>query len=117
MLQESLSSHNIPHVSSSAQRQHRSSEMSSPTMHNTPQTAKKKISPDALHQHHMQPYPTPQQQFNSQQRSLMGGSGGGGGGSTTGSVGSKSSTSTRQTMEYGGSGSLFFIFLFEIKFK
>lgn len=111
MLQESLSSHNIPHVSSSAQRQHRSSEMSSPTMHNTPQTAKKKISPDALHQHHMQPYPTPQQQqFNSQQRSLMGGSGGGGGGSTTGSVGSKSSTSTRQTMEYGGSGSLFLLF-------
>ncbi|XP_065355132.1 uncharacterized protein RhoGAP93B isoform X2 [Calliphora vicina] len=99
VLQESISSHNIPHVSSSSQRQHRSSEMSSPTMH-TPQT-KKKISPDA---HHLQQYPqtspSPQQPiFNSQQRSLVSG----GGGSTTGSVGSKSSTSTRQTMEYGGS--------------
>ncbi|KAI8129591.1 hypothetical protein FF38_12916 [Lucilia cuprina] len=94
MLQESISSHNIPHVSST-QRQHRSSEMSSPTMH-TPQT-KKKISPDA---HHLQQYPQQQPTFNSQQRSLVGSVGGG---STTGSVGSKSSTSTRQTMEYGGS--------------
>ena len=106
MLQESISSHNIPHVSSSSnssQRQHRSVEMSSPTMH-TPQQTKKKISPDA---HHLQQQST----FNSQQRSLLG-SGGGGAGvgvgiSATGCVGSKPSATVRQAMEYGGNGILY----------
>lgn len=108
MLQESISSHNIPYVGSSSnstQRQHRSVEMSSPTMH-TPQQMKKKISPDA---HHLQQqYPSPQQQqssFNSQQRSLHGSGGGGSSGiSATGCVGSKPSANARQPMEYAGNG-------------
>ena len=111
MLQESISSHNIPHVSSSSnssQCQHRSVEMSSPTMH-TPQQTKKKISPDA---HHLQQQST----FNSQQRSLLGSGGGVGGGiSATGCVSSKPSATVRQAMEYGGNG-IYINFLFKFKF-
>lgn len=111
MLQESISSHNIPHIGSAQrQQQHgRSSEMSSPTMH--PQTAqsKKKISPDAHHLQQQQPphhqYPSSPQPFNLQQRGGGGVLVSGGSGSTTGSVSSKSSA-TRQAMEYGGSGKL-----------
>ncbi|XP_059217865.1 uncharacterized protein LOC106086047 isoform X2 [Stomoxys calcitrans] len=95
MLQESMSSHNLPHLGSGGQRQQ---QMSSPTMHTSAAAvaqSKKKISPDAHHlqQQQHQQYPSSPQAYNSQQR--------GGGGSTTGSVGSKSS-STR-AMEYGGS--------------
>uniref|UniRef100_A0A1I8MH79 Rho GTPase-activating protein 39 n=1 Tax=Musca domestica TaxID=7370 RepID=A0A1I8MH79_MUSDO len=106
MLQESMSSHNIPHIGSSAQQRQqqyhhssRSNEMGSPTMHSSSSSAagvaqnKKKISPDAHHLQQQQ-YPSSPLSFNSQQR-------GGGGGSNTGSITSKSS-STR-AMEYGGS--------------
>ncbi|KAL9890875.1 myTH4 and RhoGAP_KIAA1688 domain-containing protein RhoGAP93B isoform 2-T2 [Glossina fuscipes fuscipes] len=94
MLQENITGYD--HQLKAAHRQHMSAEHNSPTMqqhHHTPQP-KKKMSPDAGQQqqhHHLQHI----QQFspyNAQQRNLVGIS----------LAGSKSSSATRQAMEYGG---------------